>query len=207
MSDDSKKRPSPPRTSTVTASFGIGIESRSFDDFVKRQQTTTSDEPPVDWTKERDEWLTFLGILYSRIESFLKTYLSSDQIRCEYNDVELNEENIGSYMARRMVLKIGRQEVTFTPIGTSLIGMKGRVDVLGPAGSARIVLVNKKATGARSLIRVTVSSSSRTPNVVPSGAAEPIEWDWKIASPPPEMRFIDLTKEAFFEMVLEVSNG
>jgi hypothetical protein len=38
-------------------------------------------------------------------------------------------------------------------------------------------------------------------------AIERIEWAWKISTPPPEMKFIELTQEAFFEMVLEVANG
>jgi hypothetical protein len=46
-----------------------------------------------------------------------------------------------------MILKIGRQEIVMTPIGTLLIGAKGRVDVVGPAGRARLVLVNSQASG------------------------------------------------------------
>jgi hypothetical protein len=133
-----------------------------FDEFVKRQQATTSDAASIDWDKQRDEWLGYLDMLYTQIESFLETYLSAGQARCEYSQITLNEENIGSYTAKQMVLKIGRQQVIFAPTGTLLIGMKGRVDVLDPAGGARLFLVNKKATSARSLIKVTVSAG-RTP--------------------------------------------
>ena len=46
-----------------------------------------------------------------------------------------------------MILKIGRQEITMTPVGTLLIGAKGRVEVVGPAGRTRLLLVNSKAFG------------------------------------------------------------
>jgi hypothetical protein len=86
--------------------------------------------------------------------------------------------------------------------------MKGRVDVRGPAGNATLVLVNKKATSAHSLVSVTISGQAGTP--LPLRVSEPeelIEWAWKIISRPPEMKFIELTQASFFEMVLEVVNA
>ncbi len=75
-------------------------------------------------------------------------YIRKGEIKSEYRDITLNEENIGSYIARQMILRIGRQQVTMTPIGTMLIGAKGRVDVVGSAGRTRLVLVNSR--GVRS---------------------------------------------------------
>jgi hypothetical protein len=182
------------------------MPTTDFDEFVKRQQTAA-----IDWNKQRDEWLGYLDALYTQIESFLETYISAGQARCEYKEITLNEENIGSYTAKQMVLKIGGQQVKFTPIGTLLIAMKGRVDVRGRAGEARLFLVDKKATSARSLIRVTASvvrKGEKLPAPPPaSQPTEPIEWAWKLASPPPDIAFIDLTQEAFFQMILEVANA
>jgi hypothetical protein len=111
------------------------MDSKDFDDFVKRQQGESSVAAvEINWKKERDEWLTHLDRLYSKIEFFMAKYVSSGQIRYEYLPIELNEENIGSYAAKQMVLRIGRQEVDIVPIGTLLVGSKGRVDVSGPAG-------------------------------------------------------------------------
>lgn len=126
------------------------MDSKDFDEFVKRQQDGTSVAAvEIDWKKERDQWLAHLGRLYSKIESFLAKYVSSGQIRYEYRSIDLNEENIGSYTAKQMVLRIGRQEVDLVPIGTLLIGSKGRVDVRGPAGTAQILLVDRKAWGPK----------------------------------------------------------
>jgi hypothetical protein len=187
------------------------IRKRDFDEFVKRKQAEKAAAASIDWGSQRDEWLNYLNALYAQIESFLEAYLSAGEAQCEYREIPLNEENIGSYTAKQMILKIGRQEVTFTPVGTLLIGMKGRVDVLGPAGKARLVLLDKKATNARSLIKVSVSvvGKGKTPPSPPpvSQPLEPIEWAWKIVSRPPEMKFTDLTQEAFFEMILEVANA
>jgi len=121
-------------------------DNKTFDEFVSRQHETDPETALIDWEKERDQWLAHLDRLYSTVESFLAKYVRSGQIRYEYRPVELNEENIGSYSAKQMVLRIGRQEVDLVPIGTLLIGSKGRVDVRGPAGRAQLLLVDSKVS-------------------------------------------------------------
>jgi hypothetical protein len=184
----------------------IRTDNKTFDEFVSRQQEIDSESATIDWVKQRDEWLAHLERLYSKIESFLSKYVSLGQIRYEYRPVELNEEHIGSYSAKQMVLRIGRQEVDLVPIGTLLIGSKGRVDVSGPAGRAQIVLVDSKVSDPRSLIHVTVSVGGKLPPPPPKRSKE-IEWEWKIVTRPPERRFIEITQQAFFDLILEVANG
>lgn len=186
------------------------MSKAEFDEFVKRQKIEKSIAPPIDWDAQRDEWLDYLNRLYAQIESFLEAYISAGEALCEYREITLNEDNIGSYVARQMLLKFGQQQVTFTPIGTLLIGTKGRVDVSGPAGKARLTLINKKVTHAHQLISVTVTvvGKDKAPRTPPENQPnEPIEWVWKIISRPPEMKFTNLTQEAFFEMILEVVNA
>jgi hypothetical protein len=181
----------------------------AFDEFVERQQASDSDVSQIDWNKERGEWLAHLNELYEITEDYLQDYISTGRISCSYTDIELNEENIGSYIARQMILKIGRQQIDFKLIGTLLIGMKGGVDVYGPAGSARFVLVNSLAEGVQSLIRVTVNVAGRT-QLPPAPSATPskdITWKWKIAGRPPEMRFLKLTKESLFETIMAIANA
>lgn len=179
------------------------MSKTDFDKFIKRQQAKKLAEHPVDWDQQREEWLRYLNQLYKDIEEFMKTYISNGDASCVYQNITLNEECIGSYVARQMVLHIGLQQVTFTPIGTLLIGTKGRVDVSGPAGKARLSLNNKKVSNASQLIRVTVEPTSTTKKTDP----DPIDWVWKIISPPPQIILTDLTEETFFEMILEVVNA
>jgi hypothetical protein len=181
-------------------------DNKTFDEFVSRQQETDAETASIDWEKERDEWLAHLDRLFLKIESFLSKYVSLGQIRYEYRPVELNEENIGAYSAKQMVLRIGRQQVDLVPIGTLLIGSKGRVDVTGPAGRAQLVLVDSKVSDPRSLIRVTVSVGGKLPPP-PSKRSQEIEWEWKIVTRPPERRFVEITQQTFFDLILEVANG
>ena len=183
------------------------MEIREFDEFLRRQQSDASIAAATNWDQERNEWLKSLDDLYAKVESLLGKYISSGQIRFEYKPIELNEENIGSYTARQMILKIGRQDVVLRPIGTLLIGFKGRVDIEGSVGRAQIALVDSNATGVASLIHVSVGVGGKLP-VVPEGEKRsPIKWTWKIITRPPERRFLEITQQTLFQLIMEVANA
>ena len=105
-----------------------------------------------------------------------------------------------------MVLRIGRQTVILEPIGTFLVGSKGRVDIVGPAGKAQLLLVDSKASGPRSVIHITVGVGGRLP-APPIESSRKIKWEWKIVTRPPERRFIEITQQALFQLIMEVANG
>ncbi len=176
-----------------------------FDTFVKRQQPAFEEGQPVDWAKERDEWLSHLNELYGQVESFLAKYIKIGEIKCSYRDIALNEENIGSYRARQMILKIGRQEITMTPIGTLVLGARGRVDVEGPAGRTRFLLVDSRASGPT--IKMTINYRGKPEAPAPEAAPKRIKWVWKIATSPPSVQYIELTPESLFQALMEVANG
>jgi hypothetical protein len=180
-------------------------KNKDFDEFVKRQGALSEAEP-VDWDKERDEWLGYLNALYENVGIFLKEYLDDGSIKLSFKDVQLIEEDIGAYSARKMIIHIGRQEITLTPIGTLLIGSKGRVDIEGSVGKARLVLVDKNATGMRSTIKVTIIDAKRPPEPEQE-APRHIEWTWKIVTSPPTVAFLELNKDSFFRVLMEVSNA
>ncbi len=182
------------------------MHSNNFDEYVRRQQEASFEGPPINWEQERDEWLVYLNRLYKEIESFIGKYASLGQIRFKYQVIELNEEHIGSYNAKQMVLRIGKQEVRLEPIGTLLIGSKGRVDVVGSSGKAQILLVDSRVSDPRSLVHVSVGVG-RQPPAVPRELPRKIQWEWKILTRPPERRFVELTQQSFFDLTMEVAHG
>lgn len=179
--------------------------SIDFNAFVKRQQTAVAESEQIDWGKEREDWLRHLGELYDQTESFLAEYIKTGAIKISYRDVELNEENIGAYTARQMILRIGRQEITMTPVGTLLIGAKGRVEVAGPAGRTRLLLVSSEASGPT--VKVTVSIGVKSEPPAAEALAKEVSLAWKIATSPPTVGYIELTQESLFQALMEVANG
>ena len=92
-----------------------------------------------------------------------------------------------------------------TPVGTFLIGAKGRVDVVGPAGRTRFVLVDSKASGPTLKVTVNIGGKPERPVVVSQPGK--INWVWKIATNPPTIQYIELTQESLFQALMEVANG
>jgi hypothetical protein len=184
------------------------MSKADFDAFVKRQQAEQEKEADFDPKQQLQEWLDYLNALHQQIAGYLQTYVENGTAKITRRDIQLNEDFIGAYTAPEMILTIGRSTVTFTPIGTMLIGTKGRVDVQGPIGTVRLSLVNKKVTTARQLIQVTIMRPGDRPPAAPTPQEiKQIEWTWKISTPPPEMKFLDLTEDTFFDMILAVANA
>jgi hypothetical protein len=187
-----------------------------FDAFVKGQQHAALDGGPENWESERVEWLRYLEELYKIIESFLAEYIASGDIKRDYREITLNEENIGSYTARQMILKIGGREITLTPVGTFIFGAKGRVDVAGTAGQFSFLLVDSEAS--RPQFKATVSAGGK-PDAPAQAIRRQIKWAWKIASSEPlptwgpmppraaRIQYIELTRESLFPELMAIANA
>lgn len=183
------------------------MSKADFEKFVERQKQEEKELAAFDPEQEIKDWLEYLDNLYSDISMYMASYIEAESAVIDYRDIELNEEFSGPYKVRQMSLKIGNSTVAFKPLGTMLIGAKGRVDVQGPHGIARLVLIAKKVASASQLFRVTVSTldAPKAPEP-PQEDVKKIEWVWKIASPAPNMHFIELTQDTFFDMILSVAD-
>ena len=94
--------------------------TEDFARFVASQQKTDVDAN-IDWTEIRDEWLRDIYSLYRKIEGFLQEYIADGLIRRSFTEIQLDEPDIGKYLAKKMDIYIGKQRVSLVPIGTQLI--------------------------------------------------------------------------------------
>jgi hypothetical protein len=187
----------------------MATTKNDFDTFVKHQQelsTAARNGPPFDPQKQLAEWLGYLNALHSDIQTYLEDYIGGGSISLRTENKILNEEFSGPYAAPIMFILIGLQEIKLDPIGTMLVGSKGRVDVVGRSGTSRLTLVDKNITSIRQMINVRIVDPAN-PALSKGPARQDIDWVWKIMSRPPALGFIELNKESFLEMLLEVSNG
>jgi hypothetical protein len=103
-----------------------------------------------------------------------------------------------------MLVNIKGQEVELDPIGTNLIGARGRADMHGRRGTVRFVLVGK--TSSRPNVRVSLADASKGSRTEIASKDSEIEWSWKIATPPPRIEYLELNQESFLDSLLEVIN-
>lgn len=176
------------------------MRTQDFDKFVSSQQVSD-----IDWDGMRNEWLRDLESLYARIADFLDDYVQARTITYKFSRIELSEENLGEYLAKKMDIKIGKQSVSLVPVGTLLVASKGRVDVLGSAGRAQLLLVDERAKTAADLFHVTVSVGKKVPP--PPPWREQISWAWKIVPNANPRRFVDLTKQSFLDLLMSIAGA
>ena len=173
----------------------------SFDDFVDQQIAKT--KPSIDWTQRRDAWKKHLDEFYQLAKGFLQKYIDQDKIHITWSTKQINEEYIGIYEVAALEVQIGAIKVRFDPIGTKVLGAKGRVDMYGPHGTVKFVLVPKTASSP--MFRVIVQEAPVEVKDEPEPAVE--EWAWKISTRPPNIKYMELEEESFLSAIMEVANA
>lgn len=154
--------------------------------------------------KEKHEWLNFIKIFYDQVNEWLKPFVEDGRMQTNFVQNNLTEEYIGTYSVDNMEVMFAGQKLTFAPIGTLLIGTKGRIDLIGPKGSVQFILVDQDSTELK--VKVTMrSASTPAPKEEPS---KKIEWTWKIIErTSSRIKYIDFSEDNFFDALMGLVNG
>lgn len=182
------------------------MSKEEFDRFVESKSQQTGPKA-IDWEKRKKEWLKTLNYFYSQVDQWLSEYTKTGKIEIQDCNIRLHEENIGEYIAGMRTIKIGPEVAILRPIGTLIIGARGRVDLEGPKGNIKFILTGKNSNGIRISIKV-IDPRNKTLDAATTKEPEPEEeWVWKIATSPPKIQFIELDQDTFFDALTEVLNG
>lgn len=171
---------------------------REFERYLKQQSSTA--ELVIDWDTQKDEWLNHLAQFYKRVEDFLQKYVTSGDISLKYQEKTINEDPIGSYPVKELHIRIKNKGVVLDPIGTNIIGAKGRVDMKGSAGIVKFVLVPKNSAAPG--LKITMGGQPVLKEIETKEETRSIEW--KIATPPPRIKYIEVNGDSFFDSLMEV---
>lgn len=176
-----------------------------FDSFVQQQQDKKTELNEF-WGRERDQYIEYVNYVYKNVEEFLAEWTSTGGVTIQYHEHEIHEENTGVYYVRKCIIAIGNKFIALTPVGTQLIGTKGRIDISGPFGRSRLILADKDATGLRFRVRH-VDPNDPEDAKKDQAQEKEIDWTWKIVSNPPNMKFHDFNRENFLSKIMEISNA
>lgn len=181
----------------VHLAYVSSVEKAAFKSFVEEKAREADELDHVDWEARKEEWLSRLNEFYSIIDGYLADFVKTGQMRIESSAAFLTEEHIGAYQAESRAIVLGKSRITLMPVGTLLIGARGRVDMTGPAGTVKFILTGKNSKG----ISISVGEEPKLAKNSEDSCA------WKIATPPPNIRFAELTPENFFNALTESLNG
>ncbi len=144
-------------------------------------------------------FLTHVNSLFAEIE----TWLRAAGLKILKTDIEINEEDYGSYHAPKITVlsPAGTELAEITPVGASILGANGRVDMQGFAD--KIILLDMDAGGP---IRNNTGSAGK-----PETTARPLfrgidsaGWYWienRISN-----KAHKLNSELFFDLLTEVAD-
>lgn len=178
------------------------VPSDKFNQFV--EEHLKKNESALNLTQELDQWRNMLDQLYNLVETSLAPQIEAGQMQFKRFNIQLDEEMLGSYTVEEGRITLGREVVKLVPIGTFLIGSRGRVDMIGPRGISRFTIVPPDSQGIR--VHVEILEPGQTKSSQPD-IAPPLTWIWKIATPPPRIKYIDLNEETFLDALIGVING
>jgi len=176
---------------------------KSFDEFINEEEEVST----IDWELEKNDWLAYLEKFYEQVENYLKDYVLNGKIKTEYSKKEIYEEYIGKYEANVLNIYLKNHRLLLDPMGTNLIGAKGRVDLVGPNGSVRFVLVNKDTSVPTIKVNISIKDETKKTESKMVSKAKETKWEWKIATHPPKINYFNFTQEIFLDAILEVIGG
>ncbi|MBK1782599.1 hypothetical protein JHL22_15405 [Advenella sp. WQ 585] len=183
------------------------MKKQDFNEFLKRVDQQKKETQAIDWEKKKNEWLAYLNKLYEKFNLYLEEYIAEGIITINYQNVSITEEYIGSYTAPEMIINLGNEQVILTPVGTNLIGAKGRVDIAGRLGSAQLVLIDANTRNVNDPLRKPESENQEPTNESEEKKALPKTWEWKFVSAPPTRKFQPVNEETIYSVIMEVTNG
>jgi hypothetical protein len=167
--------------------------------FIEEKSKQEKEAPQIDWKEKEEKWLNYIEEFYNNVKGWLKDF-EKKGIKYRFENITITEEKLGSYKVDKMILNIANEEVTFTPIGTILIAAYGRIDMKGKNGTVKFVLVDKESTGVQIKIYVGDEREEKKKET----KSRKVNLEWKIATPPPSIKFISLDADTFSDYLLAV---
>jgi hypothetical protein len=127
--------------SEVVGGFSMKApQSDELKDFLlSRQNPAPANE--IDWGERRREWTDAVGQLYRKItDELLAESIAQRLVTVSFDEKEVEEEYLGTYIVPELILDISGETVRFSPKGRNIIGAKGRVDLVGDLDSMTLIL-------------------------------------------------------------------
>lgn len=119
-----------------------------------REQKAAAQSPDI--VKKQDEWIKVVEALLAQIRKWLSEEELQKLISVDSDQVSITEETIGTYTAPSLTLTVPgtKKRVKVVPIGRTIIGANGRVDMKFSHGSYLLLyLADRKewvhGTGSR----------------------------------------------------------
>lgn len=95
----------------------------------------------MDWESRKENWIKAYNKLLAETKTWLEPYEKKGLIKLSEYQMTIDEENIGSYQLKCLLIIIQEMEITLEPMGTLLSGAFGRADIRNKNSNANEMLL------------------------------------------------------------------
>lgn len=182
---------------------------KEFENFLK-QEGEHKEAPEFDPESRKKEFISYVNALFEQVENWLAPYVKEGKVQLQKGEkITLYEDLLGSYEIDQLIICIGNNTVSLRPVGTILIGTRGRVDLRGPVDKVKFILADKSAKAPKfefheSQAEKGTRQVKEQPQVDYQKSTALV---WKIATEPPNVQYTDLDQDIFLDKLIEVING
>ncbi|VVT52232.1 hypothetical protein UYSO10_3936 [Kosakonia radicincitans] len=179
--------------------------------FITQQKQKQQEEEEAFIPEEQiKEYQLLVERFYKLVTDSISELIEDELIIVDRERIKISEEALGEYEIDSLLLLINSKKIKFVPAGTMLIGSKGRIDVFGPFGSEKYLLIRKGVSKPRDLVQIRVRDASGK-HEEPSKLHAKLtieDWEWKtLPSDSRWMNFNDVTSETIADLIMRMING
>lgn len=117
---------------------------KTFSEFLadRKNNEPEMSEKKVDWEARKTLWLNSIDILYNKVDNIIVNNFRTAgfQVTTKKVNERIFEEYIGAYDLENYFITADNIDVKFFPIGTIVIGAFGRVNMILPKETVKLVL-------------------------------------------------------------------
>lgn len=185
---------------------------QTLKDIIEKQKRE-EEEVKFDPQEQINEYTVLVRNLYDIALSAIAELIKDGLIKAETEKKSIYEESLGQYEIDSLTLTINSKKIKFEPIGTMLIGSKGRVDVTGPFGKEKFILIRKGVKSPSELIKVNISivgESNPEERKQNEDIKKPTinDWEWKtLPSDSRWAKFEDVNADTVTDIIMRMING
>jgi len=177
-----------------------------FEEFIKQNDTK---KEQINWEEKKQLFIEKVDEFYNIIDKYLEPY--QIDIAMRDSDITIYEEKLGNYEVKKRTLDIKGNTIEFTPIGTILIGAWGRIDMEGSNGVVKFVLVPENSDSVKIETAILSTDEDRKKWKEKQANEDKKRAEatkiWKVATPAPNIKYLDLDADIFFDKLMEIIDG
>lgn len=121
--------------------------NKDFESFVREAVKEDEGHQKFDAQKEINIWTRKLDELIHIARQSRDSFIADGTLGFAIEPFPMREEQLGAYEAKRVRIVLGSKVAELKPVGSMMVGARGRVDLIGRKGVARIVLAPADTIG------------------------------------------------------------